>query len=59
MARNPYTTAPDTPVSEVARAMAADKYGSAVVTQNGKVVGILTTVDVCRILADVFDTRLR
>jgi acetoin utilization protein AcuB len=59
MARDPYTTPPDTDVSEVARTMASEKYGSAIVVQNGRVVGILTTVDVCRILADVFETRLR
>lgn len=59
MATEPYTTSPDTPITEVAATMASNKYGSAVVTQNGKVVGMFTTVDVCRVLAEVFETRLR
>jgi len=38
--------------------MAKNKYGSAVVTQHAKVVGIFTTVDVCRAFADLLHTRL-
>jgi acetoin utilization protein AcuB len=38
--------------------MAAKKYGSAIVMQNGKVVGIFTTVDACQALADLLQTRL-
>ncbi|MBM4361737.1 MAG: CBS domain-containing protein [Deltaproteobacteria bacterium] len=59
MATEPYTTRSDTPITEVAATMASNKYGSAVVTQNGKVVGMFTTVDVCRVLAEVFETRIR
>lgn len=59
MATEPYAVGPDTPVTEVAATMASNKYGSAVVVQNGKVVGMFTTVDVCRVLAEVFETRLR
>jgi acetoin utilization protein AcuB len=48
-----YTVEPGSPLDEVAREMAAGKHGSAVVVQNRKVIGILTTVDVCRALADL------
>jgi acetoin utilization protein AcuB len=59
MAREPYTVSPDAPLTEVAQAMAGNKYGSAIVVQNGKVVGIFTTVDACKVLVEVFETRLR
>jgi acetoin utilization protein AcuB len=52
------TVAPDSPLDQVASEMAAGKYGSAVVTQNHKVVGVLTTVDVCRALAELLRSRL-
>ncbi|MCC6213509.1 MAG: CBS domain-containing protein [Polyangiaceae bacterium] len=59
MATEPYSVGPDTPITEVAATMASKKYGSAVVVQNGKVVGMFTTVDACQVLAEVFETRLR
>lgn len=48
----PYEVQPETPLDEVAQVMAEHKYGSAVVTKAGHVVGMLTTVDICRALAD-------
>jgi uncharacterized protein YjaG (DUF416 family) len=39
--------------------MASEKFGSAVVVQNGHVVGVFTTVDACRALGDLLETRLR
>lgn len=53
-----YSVSPDTPLDEVVSEMAGKKYGSAVVIQNGKVVGIFTTVDACRALAELLKTRL-
>jgi acetoin utilization protein AcuB len=53
-----YTIEPNTPLDEVAADMAAGKHGSAVVMQNRKVVGIFTTIDVCRALAELLRTRL-
>jgi acetoin utilization protein AcuB len=53
-----YAVSPETPLDEVVETMAEHKYGSAVVMQNGKVVGIFTTVDVCRSLAELLHTRL-
>jgi acetoin utilization protein AcuB len=38
--------------------MGQKKYGSAVVMQNNKVVGIFTTVDLCRTFAELLETRL-
>ena len=58
MTEEPYTVNPDTPLDEVVRTMASKKYGSAVVVQNHKVVGIFTTVDACSTLAELLSTRL-
>lgn len=59
MTEEPYAVPPDTPLDEVAAEMAEKKYGSAVVVQNHKVVGIFTTVDACRALSELLSTRLR
>lgn len=53
-----YAVKPDTPLDEVVTTMAERKYGSAVVMQNNHVVGIFTTVDVCRSLAELLHSRL-
>src|ERR1700753_3602523 len=52
MSQAPYLVSPEAPLDEVVSEMAAKKYGSAVVTQHDKVVGIFTTVDACRAFAD-------
>ena len=54
----PYTTSPNAMLNEVVTHMAEKKYGSAIVTDNEKVVGILTEVDVMRSLAELLETRL-
>ena len=53
-----YTVSPDQPIDDVVSEMASKKYGSAVVVQNGKVVGIFTTVDVCSAFAELLKGRL-
>ena len=53
-----YAVTPETSLDEVAATMSEKKYGSAVVMQNGKVVGIFTTVDVCRALAELLHSPL-
>lgn len=53
-----HSVGPDAPLDEVVATMAEHKYGSSVVIQNGKVVGIFTTVDVCRALAELLHSRL-
>lgn len=52
MTPDPYAVAPSTPVDEVARVMAERKYGSAVVIERGVVIGVFTTTDALRALAD-------
>ena len=58
MSNEVYAVAPDAPLDEVVEAMAKHKYGCAVVLQNQHVVGIYTTVDVCRSLSELLRTRL-
>jgi len=49
----PCVVAASTPVAIVARTMAENHIGSAIVTKNGKLVGIFTVTDACRALAEV------
>jgi acetoin utilization protein AcuB len=58
MTTDTYVVGPDAGLDEVVARMAANKYGSAVVTDHGHVVGIFTTVDACSALADLLSTRL-
>ncbi len=58
MATVVYAVTPECPLDEVVGTMGEHKYGSAVIMQNEKVVGIFTTVDVCRALAELLQTRL-
>ena len=53
MSTDVYTAEPDTPLLEVAGAMADHKYGCAVVTHGTHVLGIFTTVDALRALISV------
>jgi acetoin utilization protein AcuB len=54
-----YGVARDTPLDEVALTMARHKYGSAVVCSGAEVVGIFTTVDAMRALADMVRRETR
>lgn len=58
MTNSVLTVSPDSPLDQVALEMAADKCGSVVVVQNQKVVGVVTTVDICRALGELLRTRL-
>lgn len=58
MSTGVYAVTPESPLDEVVATMGEHKYGSAVVMQNEKVVGIFTTVDVCRAFAELLHTRL-
>jgi len=44
-----------TPVAKVARTMAENHIGSAIVTKNDKLVGIFTVTDACRALAEIIE----
>jgi acetoin utilization protein AcuB len=54
MTPEPYTVTPDAPLWEVAKQMAREKFGCAVVAdEEGTVIGLFTTTDALRVLADV------
>ncbi len=54
---HPYVVAPSSQLSDVVREMADKSYGSAIIVDNQKLVGIFTTVDACRALAAVLEVR--
>ena len=56
---DPYSTSPETPLNEVVSNMARKKYGCAVVVDNGKLVGILTEIDVYKAFSELLETRLK
>jgi acetoin utilization protein AcuB len=53
----PYVTEPTTPLDEVAATMGAGKFGAAIVAEGHKVVGVFTTTDAMRALADALHGR--
>ena len=50
--KDPYVVDVSARLDDVVEEMSRRKIGSALVLQNGKLAGILTTTDVCRILAE-------
>lgn len=52
-----FTVGPREPLEQVARAMAERRIGSAVVMDDGKVVGVFTTVDALNALAEVLEAQ--
>jgi len=52
-----YVVAPGTPLGEVAAEMAQRKLGAAVVAVDGRVVGVFTATDACRVLARLMAPR--
>ena len=57
MVTEPYVVAPDASVSRVARAMASNKHGSAIVVDAGRIVGVFTSTDALHALADVAEGK--
>ncbi len=57
MVPDPYVVAFDTPLSEVAAELERRRIGSALVLRHGKLAGILSAMDMCRILALILDTE--
>ena len=51
MTTNPYAVAPSTPIAEVVREMARNKWGSAIVVEKGRVAGLFTLTDGMRLLS--------
>lgn len=54
---SPYITKPEALLNEVATEMASRKVGSALVVDNGKLVGIFTATDACQALSDICSER--
>jgi acetoin utilization protein AcuB len=54
---DPYVVAFDTPLNEVALEMAKRHIGSAIVLHHEKLAGILSATDICRILAEIFESE--
>ena len=54
---DPYIVEPDTTIDLVARHMAHERLGCAVVVEKDKLLGIFTTVDACRTLAEIVSNR--
>ena len=60
MTPEPYSVMPDAPLWEVAKHMAREKFGCAVVTdEEGAVVGLFTTTDALHVLADLSEQEGR
>jgi len=53
----PYVVDFGTPLAEVVAEMAGRRIGSAIVVRHGKLAGILSVVDVCRVLAEILEDR--
>ena len=53
-----YTAHPETPLDEVLRNMSQNRLGSAVITDNGKLVGIFTAIDAIRTFDEMLETKL-
>ena len=58
MSATVYAVSPKAPLDEVVSEMVQHKYGCAVVEDNGKLVGVFTTVDAMRAFVDLLETRL-
>lgn len=55
--KNPYCVEPDAKLHVVLDEMAAHHYGSVLITQNSRLVGIFTTTDVCHAFSEVLQQR--
>ena len=58
MVRQSYTVDPGAPIDRVAREMSRQKYGSAIVVEDGKVVGVFTNTDALKALSDALTDSL-
>ena len=57
MVADPYVAAFNTPLSEVLSQLVLRHIGSVIVTRRGKLAGILSAIDVCRIFAEYLEER--
>ncbi|MDJ0869477.1 MAG: CBS domain-containing protein [Myxococcota bacterium] len=56
---DPFVVETTEPLDRVVRTMAERHLGSVLVTKNGRLAGIFTVTDACRVLADVLAARFR
>ena len=59
MVRDPFVVDFATPLDEVLQEMAERRIGSTVVVHNGRLAGIFSVTDACRVLAQVLEARFR
>ena len=57
MVADPYVVSFNTPLNEVVSEMAKRHIGSAIITRNRKLAGVLSANDVCRILGEYLESR--
>ena len=57
MTPDPYSVGPITPLNVVARTMAEQKVGSAIVRDRGTIIGVFTTTDALQALADTLEGK--
>lgn len=57
MSRDVYTVPPAEPLERVVATMAERYIGSALVVDGGKLIGLFTTTDACRVLAELLAER--
>jgi len=57
MIADPYVAPFNTPLNEVVSQLALRHIGSVIVTRRGKLAGILSAIDVCRIFAEYLEER--
>ena len=57
MVADPYVAVFNTPLSEVVTEMARRRIGAAIITRRGKLAGILSTMDVCRVFAEYLEAE--
>jgi len=54
---DPYAVEMNTPLAEVAAEMASRHIGSAIVLRHGRLAGVFSAVDACRLLAEFLEDR--
>lgn len=57
MVADPYVVSFNTPLNEVVSEMAQRHIGSVIITRSGKLAGVLSANDVCRILGEYLESR--
>ena len=57
MTQAPYTVGPEAPLDEVVATMAGQRYGSAVVVDGPRVIGVFTTIDALDALVEMLRPR--